>query len=104
MDHRVGRNQMCQQPLSHQNLTHRLADPLRKGKRVQLKSKKLTKTGKSVTCKSCKRVGHNSRGCKSKKGGGSQQASVAGHGDAAHGSQQASIHGSQTTQSTPQAS
>ncbi|GJW43444.1 hypothetical protein Tco_0072243 [Tanacetum coccineum] len=49
-------------------------------------------------------VGHNSRGCKSKKGGGSQQAGVAGHGDAAHGSQQAGVHGSQTTQSTPQAS
>ncbi|GJV21255.1 hypothetical protein Tco_1370275 [Tanacetum coccineum] len=45
-----------------------------------MKSKKLTKTGKSVTCKSCKQVGHNSRGCKSKKGGGSQQAGVAGHG------------------------
>ncbi|GKA36206.1 mutator type transposase, partial [Tanacetum coccineum] len=69
-----------------------------------MKSKKLTKTGKSVTCKSCKQVGHNSRGCKSKKGGGSQQAGVAGHGDAAHGSQQAGVHGSQTTQSTPQAS
>ncbi|GKC82521.1 mutator type transposase [Tanacetum coccineum] len=52
-----------------------------------MKSKKLTKTGKSVTCKLCKQVGHNSRGCKSKKGGGSQQAGVAGHGDAAHGSQ-----------------
>ncbi|GKG19361.1 mutator type transposase, partial [Tanacetum coccineum] len=68
-----------------------------------MKSKKLTKTGKSVTCKSCKQVGHNSRGCKSKKGGGSQQAGVAahgsqqagvaGHGDAAHGSQQAGVHG-----------
>ncbi|GKC31637.1 mutator type transposase, partial [Tanacetum coccineum] len=69
-----------------------------------MKSKKLTKIGKSVTCKSCKQVGHNSRGCKSKKGGGSQQAGVAGHGDAAHGSQQAGVHGSQTTQSTPQAS
>ncbi|GJV25755.1 hypothetical protein Tco_1378450 [Tanacetum coccineum] len=33
--------------------------------------------------------------------GGSQQAGVAGHGDAAHGSQQAGVHGSQTTQSTP---
>ncbi|GKE93566.1 mutator type transposase [Tanacetum coccineum] len=79
-----------------------------------MKSKKLIKTGKSVTCKSCKQVGHNSRGCKSKKGGGSQQAGVA-----AHGSQQAGqrpvplrrvpsvvrrVHGSQTTQSTPQAS
>ncbi|GKG03361.1 hypothetical protein Tco_0310997, partial [Tanacetum coccineum] len=32
------------------------------------------------------------RGCKSKKGGGSQQASVAGHGDAAHGSQQAVVN------------
>ncbi|GJW52826.1 mutator type transposase, partial [Tanacetum coccineum] len=32
-----------------------------------MKSKKLTKTGKSVTCKSCKQVGHNSRGCNSKK-------------------------------------
>ncbi|GKE88142.1 mutator type transposase, partial [Tanacetum coccineum] len=41
-----------------------------------MKSKKLTKTGKSVTCKSY----------------------------AAHGSQQAGVHGSQTTQSTPQAS
>ncbi|GKF89965.1 mutator type transposase, partial [Tanacetum coccineum] len=75
--------------------------------------------GKSVTCKSCKQVGHNSRGCKSKKGGGlqqagvaghedaahgSQQAGVAGHGDAAHGSQQAGVYGSQTTHSTPQAS
>ncbi|GJX49883.1 hypothetical protein Tco_0276728 [Tanacetum coccineum] len=36
-------------------------------------------------------------GCKSKKGGGSQQAGVAGHGDAAHGSQQPGVHGSQTT-------
>ncbi|GJU40584.1 mutator type transposase [Tanacetum coccineum] len=62
-----------------------------------MKSKKLTKTGKSVTCKSCKQVGHNSRGCKSKKGGGSQQAGVAGHGDALHGSQQAGVHGTQTT-------
>ncbi|GJY73317.1 hypothetical protein Tco_0477748 [Tanacetum coccineum] len=44
-----------------------------------MKSKKLTKTGKSVTCKSL--------------GGGSQQAGVAGHGDAAHGSQQAGVHG-----------
>ncbi|GKC67699.1 mutator type transposase, partial [Tanacetum coccineum] len=69
-----------------------------------MKSKKLTKTGKSVTCKLCKQVGHNSRGCKSKKGGGSQQVGVAGYGDAAHGSQQAGVHGSQTTQSTPQAS
>ncbi|GJU97542.1 mutator type transposase [Tanacetum coccineum] len=69
-----------------------------------MKSKKLTKTGKSVTCKLCKQVGHNSRGCKSKKGGGSQQAGVAGHGDAAHGSQQANYSCSQTTQSTPQAS
>ncbi|GKF25120.1 mutator type transposase [Tanacetum coccineum] len=66
-----------------------------------MKSKKLTKTGKSVTCKSCKQVGHNSRGCKSKKG---EQAGVAGHEDAAHGLQQAGVHGSQTTQSTPQAS
>ncbi|GJX56961.1 hypothetical protein Tco_0286858 [Tanacetum coccineum] len=32
------------------------------------------------------------RGCKSKKRGGSQQAGVAGHGDAAHGSQQAGVH------------
>ena len=61
-----------------------------------MKSKKLTKTGKSVTCSLCKQVGHNSRGCNSRKGDGSKQAVVAGHGDAAHGSQ--------TTQSTPQAS
>ncbi|GKD95655.1 hypothetical protein Tco_1379552, partial [Tanacetum coccineum] len=40
---------------------------------------------------------NNSKGCKSKKGGGSQQAGVAGHGDAVHGSQQADVHGSQTT-------
>ncbi|GJW61278.1 mutator type transposase [Tanacetum coccineum] len=46
-------------------------------------------------------VGHNSRGCKSKKGGGSQQAGVAGHGDAAHGSQQAGVHGSQTHSAVP---
>ncbi|GJW48907.1 photosystem I assembly protein Ycf4, chloroplast [Tanacetum coccineum] len=60
----------------------------------------------SVTCNRVveSSVWSISRGCKSKKGGGSQQAGVAGHGDAAHGSQQAGVHGSQTTQSTPQAS
>ncbi|GJU66134.1 hypothetical protein Tco_1252393 [Tanacetum coccineum] len=65
-----------------------------------MKSKKLTKTGKSVTCKSCKQVGHNSRAARVRKGVVRQQAGVAGSGDAAHGSQQACVQVQQTTQIT----
>ncbi|GKA94991.1 mutator type transposase [Tanacetum coccineum] len=58
------------------NLTHRLATPKKRKKKSAteladeiMKSKKLTSTGKSVTCSLCKQVGHNQRGCKSKKSG-----------------------------------
>nr|GEY60301.1 hypothetical protein [Tanacetum cinerariifolium] len=70
-----------------------------------MKSKKLARTGKSVTCSLCKQVGHNQRGRKDKKSGdagaGSQVggdvgASSQGGGDAGAGSQHACVGGSQT--------
>ncbi|GJV29779.1 mutator type transposase [Tanacetum coccineum] len=91
LDGRLEKSDVAEQPLILQKPHHHIGRPPKKRKKSaaeladeMMKSKKLTKTGKSVTCKSCKQVGHNSRGCKSKKGGGSQQAGVAGHRDAAH--------------------
>ncbi|GKE08057.1 hypothetical protein Tco_1411608 [Tanacetum coccineum] len=57
-----------------------------------MKSNKMTRLGNSVTCSLCKQVGHNQRGCKSKK-----------IGDAGAGSQgggDAGVGGSQNTQTT----
>nr|GEU79745.1 transposase, mutator type [Tanacetum cinerariifolium] len=54
-----------------------------------MKSNKMTRSGKSVTCSSCKRVGHNQRGCKSKKSGDV--------GAGSQGSGDAGVGGSHTT-------
>ncbi|GJX86861.1 hypothetical protein Tco_0337635 [Tanacetum coccineum] len=62
-------------PKKRKKSTAELADEM-------MNSKKLTRTGKSVTYSLCKQVGHNQRGCKSKKsglsGGGSQGGADAG--------------------------
>nr|GEW17643.1 hypothetical protein [Tanacetum cinerariifolium] len=57
-----------------------------------MKSNKMTRSGKSVTCSLCKQVGHNQRGCKSKKSGDV--------GAGSQGSGDAGVGGSHTTYAT----